>query len=43
MILDFENNEKIVEMTASLIGYAHTSTIQVIVSDLTEKRKFKMN
>jgi signal transduction histidine kinase/DNA-binding response OmpR family regulator len=41
MILDFENNEKIVEMTASLIGYAHTSTIQVIVSDLTEKKKIQ--
>ncbi|CUS78528.1 PAS domain S-box-containing protein [Candidatus Kryptonium thompsonii] len=40
-IIDFEGTEKIVEMTAKLIGYAYTSTIQVIVSDLTEKVKIQ--
>ncbi|CUU08361.1 Signal transduction histidine kinase, nitrogen specific [Candidatus Kryptobacter tengchongensis] len=40
-MIDFEGTEKFVEMTANLIGYAHTSTIQVIVSDLTEKRKIQ--
>lgn len=40
-IIDFEGNEKIVEMTANLIGYADTSTIQIIISDLTEKRKIQ--
>lgn len=28
-------------MTANLIGYADTSTIQIIISDLTEKRKIQ--
>ncbi len=40
-MLDFEGNEKFVEMSANLIGYANTSTIQVIVSDLTEKKKIQ--
>jgi signal transduction histidine kinase len=40
-MIDFEGVEKFVEMTANLIGYAHTSTIQVIVSDLTEKKKIQ--
>lgn len=40
-IIDFEGTEKIVEMTAKLIGYAYTSAIQVIVSDLTEKVKIQ--
>ncbi len=40
-IVDFEGNERFVEMSANLIGYAHTSTIQVIVSDLTEKKKIQ--
>lgn len=40
-MVDFEGNEKFVEMSANLIGYAHTSTIQVIVSDLTEKKKIQ--
>lgn len=40
-IIDFEGTEKIVEMTANLIGYAYTSAIQVIVSDLTEKVKIQ--
>ncbi len=40
-IVDFEGNERFVEMSANLIGYAHTSTIQVIVSDLTEKKRIQ--
>lgn len=40
-MVDFEGVEKFVEMTANLIGYANTSTIQVIVSDLTEKKKIQ--
>ncbi len=40
-MVDFDGVEKFVEMTANLIAYAHTSTIQVIVSDLTEKKKIQ--
>ncbi len=40
-IIDFEGTEKIVEMTAKLIGYAYMGAIQVIVSDLTEKVKIQ--
>lgn len=38
-MIDFEGNERFVEMSANLIGYARTSIIQVIISDLTEKKK----